>query len=130
VIVNDINQDAGRAVAAQINQTGAIACFIAGNVSVEVDVEHLIVKAVETYGSLDILVNNAGVEQPTKPIQDITEQEWDLVINVNLKGAFFMCKHAIRQMMAQRSGNIINMASISALRGQPFHEVYCASKGG
>ncbi len=129
VVVNDINPETGRAVTDRINQSGGIASFIQGDTSKEADAEKLVQFSVQTYGCLDILVNNAGVEQ-VKAIQDVTESEWDYVMNVNLKGVFFLSKHGVRQMVEQQNGNIINMASMAGLAGSALNGVYCASKGG
>jgi NAD(P)-dependent dehydrogenase (short-subunit alcohol dehydrogenase family) len=129
VVVNDINANNGERVAGEIRQTGGNAVFIQGNVSREADAEHTIQQAVESFGRVDILVNNAGIEL-VKAITDITEEEWDRVIGVNLKGCFLMSKHAVSQMLKQNKGNIINIASLAGLVGFPLLGSYCASKGG
>ena len=84
---------------------------------------------VDTYGSLDILVNNAGIEL-IKPTHELTEQDWDSVMNVNLKGLFLVSKHGVIQMLAQGGGSIINMSSAAGIIGFPLLASYCATKGG
>jgi NAD(P)-dependent dehydrogenase (short-subunit alcohol dehydrogenase family) len=83
----------------------------------------------ESFGRLDILVNNAGLGA-NHPAIDVTEADWDEMMNVNLKGLFFCCQAAGRIMLEQRSGRIINMSSQASVVGIRDHAVYCASKGG
>lgn len=94
----------------------------------EADVEALIGAAVAATGQLDILVNNAGITL-VKGITEVTEQEWDSCLDTNLKGAFFGCKHAIRQMQRQGGGSIVNMASNAGLLPRSHDPVYSISKG-
>jgi NAD(P)-dependent dehydrogenase (short-subunit alcohol dehydrogenase family) len=83
----------------------------------------------ESFGRLDILVNNAGLGA-NHPAIDVTEADWDEMMNVNLKGLFFCCQAAGRIMLEQRTGRIINMSSQAGVVGIRDHAVYCASKGG
>jgi NAD(P)-dependent dehydrogenase (short-subunit alcohol dehydrogenase family) len=129
VVVNDIDANSGERVADEIRQNGGKAIFVQGNVSREADAKNTIQQAVESFGRVDILVNNAGIEL-VKAITDITEDEWDRVMGVNLKGSFLMSKHAVIQMLKQNKGNIINIASLAGLVGFPLLGSYCASKGG
>ncbi len=129
VVVNDVNPAAGQAVADSIRREGGEAAFIRGDVSKEGDAREIVAFTVRTYGRLDVLVNNAGIEL-IKPTHELTEQDWDAVMNVNLKGTFFVSKHGVIQMLAQGGGNIINVASAAGLIGFPLLASYCASKGG
>lgn len=129
VVVNDIKVESGQEVTNGINQQGGAASFIFGDVSQEADAQKMIQFAVDTYGRLDILVNNAGVEL-IKPTHELTVEEWDKVNNVILKGTFLMSKHALKQMLAQEKGAIVNMASMGSLVGFPLLGAYCAAKGG
>jgi glucose 1-dehydrogenase len=100
------------------------------DVSKVADLERLIALAVKSYGRLDIMVNNAGIETRTS-ILDTTEQQFDLVMRVNLKSAFFGTQLAAKQMMAQRSrGRIINISSVHEDWPMPGNAPYCVSKGG
>ena len=83
----------------------------------------------QDFGRLDILVNNAGIRR-RKPALEVTEQDWDAVIDTNLKGAFFCAQAAARPMIAQGGGRIINVASQLAIVARPDRAAYCASKGG
>jgi NAD(P)-dependent dehydrogenase (short-subunit alcohol dehydrogenase family) len=129
IVVNDTNPSSGQAVAEGIAKGGGTAAFVQGDVSKETDASRIVRVAVQTYRRLDILVNNAGIEW-VKPTHELTEQEWDAVMNVNLKGCFLVSKHAVIQMLTQGGGNIINIASAAGLFGFPLLASYSASKGG
>lgn len=93
------------------------------------DVQGAVDKTVARFGRIDILVNNAGMGNNQDAIH-VTEHEWDAMMNVNLKGLFFMCQAAAKYMLPQRFGRIINMSSQAGQVGLLRHAVYCASKGG
>lgn len=130
VVVSDIQAEWGKEVTNKIRQQGLEASFCEVDVSGEEAVAGLIGFAVDTYGRLDGLVNNAAVMVVAR-VADLSADEWDQVIGVNLTGVFYGCKHAIRQFQAQESGgSIVNVGSISAVVGLPEQPGYCASKGG
>jgi NAD(P)-dependent dehydrogenase (short-subunit alcohol dehydrogenase family) len=129
VVVNDMNPSSGQAVAEGINKGGGTAAFVQADVSKEADASKIVQFTVEKYGCLDVLVNNAGIEM-IKPTHELTEEDWDAVMDVNLKGCFLVSKHAVIQMLSQGGGNIINMASAAGLIGFPLLASYCATKGG
>jgi 3-oxoacyl-[acyl-carrier protein] reductase len=93
------------------------------------DAKAMVKTAVDSFGSLDILVNNAGITRD-KPIALMSESDWDDVLDINLKGAFLCTKAASKQMIRQRSGKIINVASVSGVMGNPGQANYSASKAG
>lgn len=93
------------------------------------DVEGLVRFAVERWGGLDVLVNNAGV-QLEKTIEDTTEQEWDTLMDINLKGVFLCSKQAVPHLRARGGGVIINIGSYDGFQADPGLAAYCASKGG
>jgi NADP-dependent 3-hydroxy acid dehydrogenase YdfG len=93
------------------------------------DIVHVVKKAKEYFSRVDILVNNAGLGGPSR-IVDCTDEEWDLVLDTNLKGAFWMTREVLPTMIAQRSGFIINIASQAAKHGYANAGPYCASKFG
>ncbi|HID75381.1 MAG TPA: 3-oxoacyl-[acyl-carrier-protein] reductase [Planctomycetaceae bacterium] len=99
------------------------------DVTDEEAVERLVDAVVEKTGRLDILVNNAGITRDDLLLR-MTQEQWDAVIAVNLKGTFLMTKHACRPMLRQRSGRIVNLASVSGLVGNPGQANYSASKAG
>lgn len=129
VVVNDLDARTGQSVTEGIQKERGVAAFVQGDTSREADASRMVRFAVETFGRLDILVNNAGVEL-IKPTHELTEEDWDRVLDINLKGYFLVSKHAVKQMMAQGKGNIINLASAAGLVGFPLLAAYCASKGG
>lgn len=97
------------------------------DVSNEKLVKEMVDTTVKEFGKVDILVNNAGISL-RKPTHEITEQEWDTMFAVNVKGSFFCCKHVIPHMMKQNSGRIVNISSIAGLRGYATQTHYTASK--
>ena len=114
---------------AAVRALGVKAEGYAGDVSNLADMQALMEKIQSDFGSLDILVNNAGITKDTLLIR-MGEDEWDAVLRVNLKGAFNCTKAVARIMMKQRSGRIVNMASIVGLIGNAGQANYSASKGG
>ena len=118
-------------VAAELSTaTGGECVAMALDVLDESQVQAVIAATVEKFGTLDILVNNAGIGYLMKGIVDIEASEWDAVLGVNLRGAFLTIKHAGRQMIAQGSGRIVNIASQAAKSAFPHAAAYCSSKHG
>lgn len=114
----------------EVNMPNATSlCLVRTNVSVEKEVDSLIQQAVDKHGRIDILVNCAGIELAKKGT-DTTEEEWDRLMDVNLKGVFLCSKSAIRQMRSTGGGVIVNVASELGLVGASNIAAYCASKGG
>lgn len=130
VVVASRGVPMGEETVAEIREKGGEAIFVPTDVSINSDVEALIAKIIETYGSLDIAVNNAGVEDILLPTHLCTEENWDRVVGINLKGAFLCMKHEITQMLQQGGGAIVNITSVAGLRGFPGFPAYSASKGG
>lgn len=129
IVVFDINETAGEETVRMIGEQGGEGIFLKGDVSKEEDAKRMIDGAVESFGHADVLVNNAGV-QVEKNVPDTSEDEWDYVLGVNLKGPFFCSKYAIPQMRQQDGGSIICISSISGLIGQINQASYNASKHG
>lgn len=102
---------------------------VMGNVSKTEDAESLINEALKTYGRIDILVNNAGITRDNL-LMRMSEEDWDAVLTVNLKGTFNVTKAAVRSLIKQRSGSIINIASVIGLMGNAGQANYAASKAG
>jgi NAD(P)-dependent dehydrogenase (short-subunit alcohol dehydrogenase family) len=130
VIVADINHVAGKETAEEIVNLGGSSVFVKTDVSRAEDVEYLVSYAVDRYGHLDIAHNNAGTEGVIAELSDLTEEEWDRTINVNLKSVWLCMKYEIRQMKRQGKGVIVNTSSLAGLVGIPSQSAYCASKGG
>lgn len=102
---------------------------VSGDLSDINEVKRLIDTAAETFGTIDVLVNNAGVNI-AKPAMEVTEEDWDTVLDLNLKSAFFASQAAAKYMLEQNSGRIINIASQMAFVGFAKRAAYCSSKGG
>ena len=115
--------------AAELTEQGLRAQGIAADVSHKKSIEKAVNQVMNDYGQIDVLVNNAGVSL-RKEFIDYTEEEWDYVLNINLKGAFLTTQAVGREMLKKKKGVIINMASVLGLVGQYFVAPYCASKGG
>lgn len=136
VVAADMNIAGAEDTVRLIREAGGEAIFIRCDVSKEHDVEELVRKTVDAFGSLDSAFNNAGVGPdgkrfPLLPIVDLTEEVWDRTIDVNLKGVFLCMKHEIRQMIRQaKGGSIVNTASIGGLKFIPNFGAYAASKSG
>jgi NAD(P)-dependent dehydrogenase (short-subunit alcohol dehydrogenase family) len=123
------NEKRGRAVAEQILKDGGQAIFLNADVRTADQCRHAVEETRRAWKGLDILFNNAGIFFPHTTV-DCTEEEWDLQIDVNLKGTFLMSKFALPGMIAQGSGVIINNSSGWGIVGGDAAVAYCASKGG
>jgi NAD(P)-dependent dehydrogenase (short-subunit alcohol dehydrogenase family) len=128
VVVSRTASDCER-VAEEIRGLGRKALAAPTDVSRLADIQQLVERSVEEMGSIDVLVNNAG-SAVTRASVDLTEDEWDQVLGVNLKGVFMMAQAVGRQMIEQKRGKIINIASVAGLVGLVSLLPYCASKGG
>ena len=112
-----------------ITESGGEAFAIQADVSDADSVKNMVDKTLEMFGSIDILVNNAGITRDNL-LMRMKEDEWDDVININLKGVFLCTKGVTRQMMRQRAGRIVNVASIVGVSGNPGQANYVAAKAG
>jgi NAD(P)-dependent dehydrogenase (short-subunit alcohol dehydrogenase family) len=129
VAIVDIAENEGCETERMLRRHEPECLFIKGDVTKEAEWRRVMSTVDETYGRLDILFNNAGTNL-FKPATDITEEEWDRIITLNLKGIFFGAKHSLKAMLKAGGGSIINTASTTALIGLPRMSVYSASKGG
>ena len=108
---------------------GRRALVVQAGVTISAEVKHLVQTGVEKLGRLDILVNNAGAF-PIKPFSTVSEEEWDRVMDLDLKSVFLCCREALTPMRQQRAGTIVNIASVSGLVGALGMVPYSAAKGG
>lgn len=130
VVVNYAgNKELAQEVVKEIKSLGRKAIDIQADVSSEEQVQNMVKQVVSEFGRLDILVNNAGITRDNL-IMRMKEEEFDQVINTNLKGVFLCTKAVTRQMMRQRRGKIVNVASIVGVRGNPGQANYVAAKAG
>jgi glucose 1-dehydrogenase len=129
VVISDVDADGLAATAAEFARPEALRTVV-GNVAKRADVDQLVATAAQEFGRLDIMVNNAGVAR-NRDLLEISEEEFDEIIGINLKGAFFGVQAAAKQMIAQGGGGvIINMSSVNALLAIPALATYAMSKGG
>jgi 3-oxoacyl-[acyl-carrier protein] reductase len=129
IVAVDLVIDETEKVADEIRALGAEALAVQGNVTVAADAERMIETAVEKFGRVDILVNNAGITRDSLLLR-MKDEDWDAVLTVNLKGAFICSRAAAKVMAKQRSGRIINIASVVGQMGNAGQANYCASKAG
>jgi 3-oxoacyl-[acyl-carrier protein] reductase len=129
VLVSDINVDLAQSVLTEIKSWGVSAEAFKVDVSNSQEVEDLVKEVQERYPTLDILVNNAGISKDGLLIR-ISEENWDRVLSVNLKGAFNLTKSVAKVMIKQRSGRIVNITSVIGMMGNVGQTSYAASKAG
>jgi 3-oxoacyl-[acyl-carrier protein] reductase len=130
VVLNYASKDQpAQEVVRMIQEMGRKAIAVKGNVALKADVEKTIMAAVENFGKIDILVNNAGVSKPNM-LHKMTEEQWDEVIDIQLKGPFLCTQVASKYMMERKSGRIINVTSSAGLWGTKGQINYSSAKGG
>ncbi|HHE74517.1 MAG: 3-oxoacyl-ACP reductase [Deltaproteobacteria bacterium] len=130
VVINyTSNQNAADNVVTEVQSMGRSAVAVKADVAVKTDVERLVNTAAEKFGKLDILVNNAGFTRPAMMVK-MSEDQWDQVVDIHLKGAFMCSQAAGRLMKEQNSGKIINVTSVAGIVGTVGQINYSAAKGG
>jgi 3-oxoacyl-[acyl-carrier protein] reductase len=129
VAICDVNLEAAQKTAGDVEAKGRKSLALKANVASSADVTAMIDQVVEKFGRIDILVNNAGITRDGLIIR-MKDEDWDLVLSINLKGAFLCTKSALKYMTKQRSGTIINIASIVGAMGNAGQANYVASKAG
>jgi len=129
VVIAQRNQDRGRATAEEVQAAGGKALYVQTDVASDAQVRAMVEKTLGTFGRLDILINNAAVDTK-KPLLETTEEEWDFVLDVNLKGQFLCAKAAVPHMISRGRGSIVNMSSVIGLRSELYFASYCTSKAG
>ena len=129
VIINGRSEEKGLEIERELKDKGYDVVFIKADVSKSSEVKAMFKRVEETLGKLHILVNNAGVPSFAS-LMELTEEEWDRVININLKGVFLCSKYAVPLMIKSGGGVIINVSSVLGLVGSRGELAYCASKGG
>jgi NAD(P)-dependent dehydrogenase (short-subunit alcohol dehydrogenase family) len=130
VVVADVAADGNKQTARVIEQAGGQALAVPCDVTREDDIKAALEAAVERFGRLDIAFNNAGIEQPIKPAHEISQDEWDRLVAVNLRGAFLSMKHEIELMLKHGGGAIVNTSSGAGVKGFKGQAAYAATKHG
>lgn len=130
VSVVDVDADAGMQTVRQIEAQGGQAIFIECDVSRSDDVKAMVAETIKTFGQLDCAFNNAGISHGKAKIHDLSESEWDRVLNINLKGVWLCMKYELQHMVSRGKGAIVNASSINGLGGWLDLSAYVASKHG
>ncbi len=128
VVLADLDGENVEVVAKDLREQGHDAIGVAADVTVDADVRRAVAAATDRWDRLDVMVNNAGIAQPPTRIEDVTDEQFDKLVAVNMYGVFTGCRAAVPVMKAQGGGAIINMASTAAVRPRPLLNVYNASK--
>ncbi len=127
-------QEKGDETLRMVEAAGGDGLFVQADISDTADVQRVITECVNRYGRLDVLINNASVgpngPYNMGPVTEIPDEDWDAVINVNLRGPFLFCKYGIHQMLTSGGGVIVNVSSIGGTIGMHSNHNYCASKAG
>ncbi len=129
VVVNDVVEESAEQVAAQIEEMGVAAMPVVADITCEDEVKAMFTAVMDRFDQIDILVNNAGITQDNL-LMRMSEEQWDTVLAVNLKGAFLCTKAVARPMLKARRGRIVNIASVVGLTGNAGQANYSSSKGG
>ena len=129
VILTDIKDEEGKKVVNEIRDNGGECAYYHLDVSKEEEVKEVFSEIQKQYGRIDVLVNNAGISGANKPTHEVTKEEWDQVIGINVNGVFYCTKYAIPAMREAGGGSIINLSSIYGIISSPDLPPYHASKG-
>jgi NAD(P)-dependent dehydrogenase (short-subunit alcohol dehydrogenase family) len=130
VVASDISEQNVRETARRIEEAGGRALAVTCDVTRTEDVRSALDETIETFGRLDAAFNNAGVENEVKPMADVTEEEWDRIVAINLRGVFLCMKYEVPLMLGQEGGAIVNTSSGAGVKGFPGGAAYVAAKHG
>lgn len=130
VVVADISEDGAEATRALIEQGGGQAVAVTANMARADDIQRVVASCKAAYGGLHWVSNNAAQPVPNKALTDISEEEWDRCMAVTLRGVWLCMKHQLPLIEASGGGAIVNIASVSGIRGEYHQSVYAAAKGG
>jgi NAD(P)-dependent dehydrogenase (short-subunit alcohol dehydrogenase family) len=131
IVIAGRNEERGEEAASVIRKDAGEAIYVKTDVSKSSDVVNLIGRTVDEFGRLDCAFNCGGIDGVKKPLIEMEEQEWDEIIDINLKGTFLLLKYEIIQMLSQKNGcSIVNMASVNGMLGRPDRSAYNSSRSG
>lgn len=130
LVLLGLDEDGLHRVADQVRAEGSRCLTYRADVSRQEDVQQAVEQALHHFGRIDVLVNNAAIMGPTAPVVNVTPAEWEETLGVNLTGPFLCCRAVLPQMIARRSGKIINISSIGGRRAYPLRAPYAVSKAG
>jgi NAD(P)-dependent dehydrogenase (short-subunit alcohol dehydrogenase family) len=130
VVIADVNVEGGQETLELLLAQGGEGLFVEADMSRTEDVQQVIRQTKDVFGGLHMVSNNAALGAPNKPVTDLTEQEWDRCMGVTLRGVWLCMKYQLPLMEASGGGAIVNVASVSGIRGEAFQSAYSAAKGG
>jgi NAD(P)-dependent dehydrogenase (short-subunit alcohol dehydrogenase family) len=130
VVVADIREESGRETLELVQAQGGDGVFVKANMGAASDVQRVIAQTRETFGGLHMVSNNGAMGAPNKPVTDLSEDEWDRCMGVTLRGVWLCMKYQLPLIEASGGGAIVNVASVSGIRGEAFLSAYSAAKGG
>src|ERR687893_610823 len=130
VLVADVDEEGAVAAVERLREGGAEAVEVAADITKPEEVGAMVERAIDEFGKLDVLVNNAGITGRDASLPEITDDDWERVLELNLTATFYCCRAAIPRMREQRSGAVVNVASISGKEGNPNMIPYSVSKAG
>ena len=130
MVVADVDERSALAAVDRLREGGAEAVEAVADVTRPDEVEAMVERAIDLFGGLDILVNNAGITGSDAPLSEVTDEDWERVMGLNLTATFYCCRAAISRMRERRAGAVVNVASISGKEGNPNMIPYSVSKAG
>ncbi|RLQ22063.1 glucose 1-dehydrogenase [Seongchinamella sediminis] len=130
VVVADISEDSARETAARIEQAGGEAVGVAADMSRAEDIQRVVTSCRTRFGGLHMVSNNAARAAPNKPLTELEEAEWDNCMGVTLRGVWLCLKYQLPLIEASGGGAVVNIASVSGIRGEAYQSAYAAAKGG
>lgn len=130
VVIADIREEGGRETLELVRAQGGEGVFVKANMGEADDIQRVIAQTRETFGGLHMVSNNGAMGAPNKPVTDLSEEEWDRCMGVTLRGVWLCMKYQLPLIEASGGGAIVNVASVSGIRGEAFLSAYSAAKGG
>ena len=130
VVIADVNVERGREALALVQAQGGTGLFVSADMGSAADVQAVIQQTRQTFGALHMVANNAALGAPNKPVTELSEAEWDRCMGVTLRGVWLCMKYQLPLIEASGGGAIVNVASVSGIRGEAFQSAYTAAKGG
>jgi 3-oxoacyl-[acyl-carrier protein] reductase len=128
IVASDINEAGAKETVALIKASGGEAIFVKADVTKAADIKNLVEAAIQKYGKIDIVINDAGIPQKPTPVEDIEEELWDRVHNVNIKSIFLVAKYVVPYMKKAKKGVMINTSTQNSVRPQPGHVALVSAK--
>ena len=130
VVIADINEAGGLETLDQVNAQGGEGFFVKADMGNAADIQKVLAQTQKAFGCLHMVSNNAALGAPNKPVTDLTEEEWDRCMSVTLRGVWLCMKYQLPVIEASGGGAVVNVASVSGIRGEAFQSAYAAAKGG